>query len=214
VARKVHVQSGPFSFAFEYDSDGNDNGLGMVTPMNEQHRQAPVGVRTRMILYLADTCNRSALAKEFASLPDTLLLFLKKLKTLSILIDLPSHVKIHRSYSVSKSTQRVNIHKRCYINDTISEKIFWVARRMAIEMPNERARRDIREAEIVLAFPLDATDSPVIEDQHTFAFLPLRKAGYKVSHSHSKKAFENSLRLRATMARLLSVLIRSASILS
>jgi hypothetical protein len=40
--------------------------------------------------------------------------------------------------------------------------------------------KNINEAETVLAFPLDADDTPLLEDQHVFAFLPLRRAGYKV----------------------------------
>lgn len=182
VANKVHVQSGLYSFAFEYRSDGNDNGLGMVTPMNEPYLKLSDSARTRMILYLSDTCDRAALAKEFESLPDTLLLFLKKLKSLSIRIALPNHSKVDHSYSLSTSDQRISIHKRCHITDTSSTQQYWVARRMATDMPHEPARKSIKEAEIVLAFPLDAEDIPIVEEQHTFAFLPLRKAGYKVRY--------------------------------
>lgn len=61
-------------------------------------------------------------------------------------------------------------------------------------MPEDQARKEVKEdeepiyikkADVVLAFPLDDQDIPVIEEQHVFAFLPLRKAGYKASGSVS-----------------------------
>jgi hypothetical protein len=63
VAHKVHVQSGPYSFAFEYQRDGNDNDLGMVTPMSEGHLDVPDGERTRMTLHLLESCNKATLYK-------------------------------------------------------------------------------------------------------------------------------------------------------
>ncbi|KAF2810106.1 uncharacterized protein BDZ99DRAFT_442610 [Mytilinidion resinicola] len=179
VARKVHVQSGPYSFAFEYQRDGNDNGLGMVTPMNEDYLAVPGGVRTRIILYLLTTCDRNTLRKEFLDLPDTLLLFLRKLKTLSIKITIPGERDVERNYSLSKSGNEVSLHKTLSQLNSTSTQNYWTARRQVSNMPNNYARKNISMAEVVLAFPLDADDIPIIEDQHVFAFLPLRKVGYK-----------------------------------
>lgn len=102
VAKKVDVQSGPFSFAFEYRPDGNDNGLGMVTAMNEGYLDLPDGIKTRMILHLSDDCDRGALGREFENLPDTLLLFLKKLRRFSVEISLPSTPHLEISYAISE----------------------------------------------------------------------------------------------------------------
>lgn len=183
VAHKVHVQSGVHSFAFEYDPDGNDNGLGMVTPMNETRHEIPPGVGTRIILHLRNDCARATLAKEFDSLPDTLLLFLKKLKRISIQVSLPSYPAVHHSFSLSTTlfTQRTILQKTCHLTNIITTQRFWIARKVATDMPADRARKGVSEAEVVLAFPLDENEGPLIAEQQTFAFLPLRKAGYKVS---------------------------------
>ncbi|KAF2499755.1 hypothetical protein BU16DRAFT_504059 [Lophium mytilinum] len=179
VARKVHVQSGSYSFAFEYQRDGNDNGLGMVTPMNEEYLDIPNGVRTRIILYLLTTCDRDALRKEFLDLPDTLLLFLKKLERLSIMITIPGERDVERNYSLSESGNKVSIHKSLPQLNSTSTQNYWTTRREVSNMPNDHARKNVSKAEVVLAFPLDADDTPVIKNQHVFAFLPLRKVGYK-----------------------------------
>jgi hypothetical protein len=48
------------------------------------------------------------------------------------------------------------------------------------DMPAHPARKDINQAEVVLAFPLNAEDVPVIETQWISAFLPMRKENFKV----------------------------------
>ncbi len=183
VASKVHVQSEPYSFAFEYRRDDtNDNGLGMVTPLYEEHRPIPAGVRTRMILYLREDCDRAQLRQDFLALPDTLLLFLKKLTQLSVKIELPDSPPHHVRYTIladktSKARGRATITKE--VGNETSRQEFWIKRRLVSDMPADPARRNIYEAEVVLAFPIDAKESPVIEDQHVFAFLPLQKVGFK-----------------------------------
>lgn len=180
VARKVHVQSGPFSFAFKYQHGEEEDGLGMVTPMNEDPLDVPNGVRTRMILYLLEQCDRAKLYNEFASLPDTLLLFLKKLKQLSIKISLPGYSQVEQMYSLSSKDNRVSICKRIVNSKSSSTQDYRIIRHQVTNMPNDHARKGINEAEVVLAFPLDRDDVPVLENQHVFAFLPLRKLGFKV----------------------------------
>lgn len=184
VARKVHVQSEPYSFVFEYRrEDASDNGLGMVTPLNENHLPMPPGVRTRMILYLRDDYDRAQLRQDFLALPDTLLLFLKKLKQLSVNFELSDCPQYDVTYTLSpnetgRPSNRVMIEKR--IGESTSTQDFWIKRRQVRDMPADPARRDVHEAEVVLAFPIDANEVPVIKDQHVFAYLPLQRVGFKV----------------------------------
>ncbi|KAF2103412.1 hypothetical protein NA57DRAFT_31443 [Rhizodiscina lignyota] len=178
VAYKVHIQSGVYSFAFEHQRDGNDNGLGMVTPVNEPHRIIP-DVRTRMILYLLKSCDQDSLRKDLLDLPETLLLFLRKLKRLSILIALQEDAPQERHYSLTSSGNRATIHKAIRPSISDSSRDYLITRRWASNMPLDGARKGITDAEIVLAFPLDAHNAPIVEEQHVFAFLPLRKVGYK-----------------------------------
>lgn len=173
-----------YSFAFEYDPDGNDNGIGMVTPMNEPRGEIPPGVGTRIILHLRNDCVPAALARGFDSLPDTLLLFLKKLKRISIQISLPSYSAVYRSFSLSTTSfsWQTILQKTCHLTNVMTTQKFWMARKVATDMPADRARKGIKNAEVVLAFPLDENESPLIAEQQAFAFLPLRKAGYTVGN--------------------------------
>ena len=74
VASKVHVQLGPFSFSFHHMY--GDNGLGMVTPQNEDHDFLPEDVRTWFALHLAKAEEFTTLEEEMITIPDTLVLFI------------------------------------------------------------------------------------------------------------------------------------------
>ena len=78
VASKVHIQSEPFSFFFQHRY--GDSGLGMVTPISETHHELPPKIRTRFVLTLANPSEAKRIEQEFSDLPETLLLFLNKLK--------------------------------------------------------------------------------------------------------------------------------------
>ncbi|TGO51966.1 hypothetical protein BOTNAR_0339g00020 [Botryotinia narcissicola] len=187
VAHKVHIQSGPYSFAFEYrKGDSVDRGLGMVTPMNEIPYKLPDDVRTRMILYLHEDEDRAALYQDLLDLPDTLLLFLKKLRRLTVKFELPDRLIQKIQFSLIRSNNNdlsENIVRiKTAITGTITSVIsrsFWVKKRHVVNLPADSAREQIHEAEVVLAFPIDEDYVPVIKEQYAFAFLPLKKAGYK-----------------------------------
>ena len=55
MAKVVHVQSGPFSFRFEYDRLSDDTGLEMVIPLDADFRDLPNGINTRFTLTLKDS---------------------------------------------------------------------------------------------------------------------------------------------------------------
>jgi hypothetical protein len=99
---------------------------------------------------------------------------------MTINLTLPDHPKMHLEYKLSSSANRVTITKTK--DQSISTQKFLTTKRQVNNMPKDSARGSVSEAEVVLAFPLGANDIPVIEDQFTFAFLPLRKLGFKVSY--------------------------------
>jgi hypothetical protein len=181
IARKVHIQSEPYSFAFAYDD--NDSGLGMVTPLNEPHLPIRDGVQTQMILYFRDRRTREQVLEEFLHhLPLTILLFLKKLKRMTLDINVPDHARQRISYSMlpadgSLTKNRVTIRKED--GESSSDYDFWVKKQQVYDMPWHSARGNISQAEIVLAFPL-LEEVPVIESQWISAYLPMRKEAFKV----------------------------------
>jgi len=186
IARKVHIQSEPYSFAFIYDK--GDSGLGMVTPLNEGYLPIPEGVQTRMILHFHDGCNRAQLREDLLQLPATLLLFLKKLKRLTLNIEVPEHGDRHITY-LSKLTDELGTRSRVTIQKddggTVSIYHFWVKKQQVYDMPTDPAREDVSEAEIILAFPLDTDEAPVIESQWICAYLPMRKENFQVGPNAS-----------------------------
>jgi hypothetical protein len=193
VARKVHVQSGLYSFSFEHQQGGNDDGLGMVTPLPEEYEDLPNDLRTRITLFLLDDCDQTQLFADFETLPDTLLLFLGKLKDLTVRFESDPGSRTQTSYKLSVNGSRSKITRT--VGSVTSDFHFMTAKRTITNMPYDDARKLVRkgepgkkverdwikEAEIVLAFPLDHNDLPITVKQHVYAFLPLRKVGYKVS---------------------------------
>jgi hypothetical protein len=181
VARKVHIQSEPYSFAFIYDE--GDNGLGMVTPINEDYRKVPTGIQTRMVLFFRNDEVVHSIKEELHDLPNTLLLFLRKLRRLSVKIELDGLDNWNVIYSLKQtegftSKERVTIARS---EDGVTSKYnYWVKKRMVHDMPKHSARREVDQAEVVVAFPLNGTDDPIIESQWISAYLPMRKENFKV----------------------------------
>lgn len=188
VAHKVHIQSGPYSFAFEYlKGDPVDRGLGMVTPISESRCELPDNVRTRTILYLHEDEDPEALCQDLLKLPNTLLLFLKKLRQLTVKFELPEKDIQSIQFSLVRPDDKDPLNKIVQIKtattgtiNSVTSKSFWVKKRRVVDLPADPARDQIHEAEVVLAFPIDEDNVPVLEDQYAFAFLPLKKTGYKV----------------------------------
>ena len=93
-----------------------DDGLGMLTPLDENHGLVPVGTQTRIILHLREDCNRAERRQEFLDLPDTLLLFLKNLGQLSINIKLPGYPQHHTTYRLeSHNANTGDLENRVFI---------------------------------------------------------------------------------------------------
>jgi hypothetical protein len=186
VAHKVHVQSEPYSFAFCYRHENrksdDDAAMAMTTPILEEYNTLPDGVKTRFILHLLETCDQEALREDLTQIPNTLLLFLNKLKRISISFDKLPLLELQWSVGDTQSTERGVIIKT---EDTTTSKMhFWMARKSVKGMPSDNTR-DSNEADIkiVLAFPVTEDDVPKAERQHAFAFLPLHEVEFKVRRS-------------------------------
>jgi HSP90 family molecular chaperone len=190
VAHKVHIQSGYFSFAFEYRLERDATGLEMVTPIIQEHVDLPNGVGTRITLDVLEDYDREDLFQQFEELPDTLLLFLRKLKVLKFSLKRSESHVVEISYRLESDpdSKWLTVHKTS--DSEITEIPFMTFRETITDMPEDKFRmfkrsedsefERISEAEVVLAFPIDEDEEPIIEDQDVFAFLPLRPAGFKV----------------------------------
>jgi len=190
VAKKVHVQSEPFSFAFEHARQSDADGLGMVTPLEHDYEDLPEDVQTRFTLSLLDSTTQTSSferrREELNNLPETLLLFLSSLEKLQINMYPDAEDAIETTYRcLSRGDDLETITKtvsRGGANSTTSTtQRFHVTRRIIENLPFDNARPKTRDATAVLAFPVDGSDSPVLERQHVYAYLPLREVGFTVS---------------------------------
>ncbi|KAK0653514.1 hypothetical protein DIS24_g5933 [Lasiodiplodia hormozganensis] len=88
VAKKVHIQSEPYSFSFSYShgSEDAEDGIGMITPIQEEYYELPGNVQTRFTLTLIAQSDFNKRAEDLRSIPDSLLLFLTKLRKLKLKI--------------------------------------------------------------------------------------------------------------------------------
>ena len=184
IASKVRVQSGPFSFSFNYGDGDDEDGMDMITPFNDVYEDLPRDVRTRFTLTLKKKKSFKGLVKEFTNLPHTLLLFLTALKRLKISID-DSNEIVETSYKYRyDETSGKGLLTRKSTGRKPKKFHFYISKKLIPELPTEKARKDVKEAQVVLAFPVDGDDVPVIKQQFVFAYLPIRKVGFSV-RSHA-----------------------------
>lgn len=184
IASNVHIQSGPFSFCFEHER--GDDGLGMVTPIYKAHDNSlPSNIRTRMTLRLAASANVERLMQELSELPDSLVMFLTKIKKLSVETHVPGRPssKVTYSYIAEHRAQGGTLTKLLEIGDhsTQTTQDYHVTKRVLKDLRKDPARPNTDEVEVVLAFPLAIDSVPIIEQQYVFAYLPVRQVGYSVS---------------------------------
>ena len=188
VAKKVHILSGPYSFSFNYNPKLENGGLGMVIPNQAKHKELPDSVRTRITLYLHNPDRIEELVQELSNLPDTPLLFLRKLSTIEINLR-HSNNEINIQLEHIDDGERLGEHPKEGILKTyrvnkkekVETKWFWVFRNRATELPSDPLREGNDSAPIALAFPVNGKDEPVIVEQEVYAFLPVRKANFTVS---------------------------------
>lgn len=205
VAEKVCIQSGSFSFKFEHKK--NEPGIGMVRPLWFDAQEQLVRPLTRTTLHLhsgnEDTAElKQMIVNELADLKDSCLLFLKKLKRITVEhYDDEGRVTKSTEYSKTKIDEyRVGLNRITIANGerAISRQIYHITTRKAsgIEWSagrskppsNTAAAAAASSADVVLAFPLRDEYTPMCTvKQQLFAFLPLRTHDYKVSAGWSSE---------------------------
>ena len=159
------------------------------------------------MLYLLEDVSFEQLAKEFRDTPDTFLLFMSQLQILTIEIHPPNAATIVEQYRrremqaddlhatvLEKSTTKDEVlgaeEKYHSIKYGLTEKKYYVVKSDLRNLPEDAARKDKRGknidyATVVLAFPVNENDEPIIEPQHAFAFLFLRRVGFNFLVSYS-----------------------------
>jgi hypothetical protein len=187
VASEVHIQSGHFSFSFKHHP--GDSGMGMITP---EYREPDEGIDTpltRMTLTVLNEEDYPNLTKQVRDLPDSLLLFLRKLKCITITVGVvpDTEVTIY-TCSSDEISRRATLSKLVSTGSDrtmVEVKHYHITKRHLQNLPDD-AHRDHNMAEIILAFPVSGIGDeavPVIEPQNVYAYLPIRDFGFAVSSS-------------------------------
>jgi hypothetical protein len=194
-AWKVHIQSNDFSFSFTHRK--GDSGLGMVTPVWEDADESLGGSSTRITLFLhtsddpeEDVRQRETIRLQFQDLQHTILLFLRKLRKVQVsFFDEDDTRTSITTYSLHGSNP-VTVKKETF--ESVEERQYHVTKHVAKNIPKSENRtysdeqdRADSSTEVVLAFPLSESGTPIVENQDVFAFLPMRPMGFKVSESLS-----------------------------
>jgi hypothetical protein len=153
----VWISSGNYSFKF----DKNEQ-LGMIAPIWEGF---PVAVKpgfTSLYLKLSDGYNRRGLIDELRSLDARLLIFLRRLRSITVSISEPLRSTWKSSFS------RTEIKKdliRLVENKKTCDYI--IKRHQVSNMPNDTKRLGVSSSEIILAFPITEDNQPKRESQHS-----------------------------------------------
>ncbi|KAL3478807.1 hypothetical protein BJX99DRAFT_256215 [Aspergillus californicus] len=173
IASKVCVQSGPFSFYFEHRR--GDGGLAMITPYNQPPQELSSSIRTRITLWLLDPDDFPTRARELEDIPDTLLLFLRKLRRLTIQIPtLKSRVTYERDEDTTTSLTTL----RKQSSEAEKDTFYYMQKQTLTDLPAHPSRQEQHEADLILAFPIDESFKPVIGPQFVYSFLPMRSEGF------------------------------------
>jgi hypothetical protein len=176
VASKVHIESQGYSFSFSFKKGEKE--LQKLTPKYEKSDDPPDGL-TRITLFLVDDeSHRSEALKKFREVPATLLLFLRKIKKLTIINNLEDGAPASITYAYQNESEfltRSITHADGRVRT--STKYFHVTKRFVQGLPTNENRKN-PNSEIKLAFPLSSDDFPPIEKQpDVFACLPIGHVG-------------------------------------
>jgi hypothetical protein len=181
IADVVWIQSGYYSFKFDKYAK-----LGMIAPIWTPfpHQRKPG--YTSMYLQLAEDCDTSELVNDVKSLDPRLLIFLRKLREISITVEeTPASTwKTTLKCQNVETTEGEELISLLQDEDSRSYKII---RHPVSGLPSEPKRPGCHDSEILLAFPLDKFEGPLIASQNVYAFLPIRDYGFKVSNFRRTK---------------------------
>jgi hypothetical protein len=174
VADVVHISSGIYTFTLDRREE-----LGMITPIWAP--SLPVVLEgTTFDLELSGSADPMMLSAHLKDIQPTLLLFLRKLRYMTIEGPIGPQgriatIEIHRDKVDADivSLQRIEYGRS-------SVKRYFRVTHVTQTYPGEERRRNVTHSNLVLAFPLTETEAPQISVQSVHAFLPLRSYGFTV----------------------------------
>ncbi|KAH7142143.1 hypothetical protein EDB81DRAFT_899719 [Dactylonectria macrodidyma] len=175
-ANVVNIASGYYEFKFD-----RNQVLGMVLPILSPF---PSGHRllnhTQFLLQLANEGVYDRVRADLFKIDPHLLIFLRKVRRLSIQTD---HIK--RAYHVQSGTpdaslgEIISIVSNHETEGMLVKTRHIVLRHMARGMPPVTHREGVTKSEVILVFPVDESYCAKIGPQKAYAFLPIDDFGFR-----------------------------------
>lgn len=186
IAKRVKVQSGAFSFAFEYEDHLGSDGLGMVTPLDAEPEELPSDIKTRISLTLLESIASEAQFSKLFQVADPLLLFLNTLERIEVQKRFTTEACIITYTYAEDDDGEVTLRKTIKIGNglPVGETTQYRLHTMDVtDLPIDHDRTRRESASISLAFPLDESGKPSRSKlkHDIFAYLPMARVGFPVS---------------------------------
>lgn len=175
--------------------------MGMISPdWMEDKAPAPHG-RTRITLRLhqddADSVAASgSISTQFETIQAEMLLFMRKIQRITVKTYNSDHqLQDSSTYSRRNGTGRIVTTEKLYQGGDSEKRItnhFYLSRSTATGLPKSEMREysddalaseSYKRSEIVLAFPLDDSSAPIVQEQWLFSFLPVSRTRFRVCPS-------------------------------
>ncbi|KAH7140312.1 hypothetical protein B0J13DRAFT_557512 [Dactylonectria estremocensis] len=174
VASTVYISSGHYSFKFDRDAH-----LGMIAPVWQEFPERRKKGWTSILLKLSEDCNQEAIIDELQTYDPRILLFLRRLRKLSLKVDTGFLSTRNFKTILSRGDRPPTNPVMMTLKKDRTESNYFVWRHQVNGLPKEARRTGITSSEIVVAFPLskDKTE-PLVERQSVYAFLPVRDYGF------------------------------------
>lgn len=186
VADVVWIASRDYSFKFDVTTR-----LGMISPIVAEF---PAPIRpgwTSFFLKLRSGGGqdgsqlRTEIQRALETLDSTLLAFLRKLQTVVVTLPAPfpgvPNTTVRRREIVRRDGGDEVL---TLFQDSQAVSRYLLHRHRVNGMPADERRDSVRTSEIVVGFPIDNNDMPVVESQQAFAFLPINDYSFSVRNLH------------------------------
>ena len=190
VANAVHISSKAYSFRF--DRRGM---LGMITPIIEtfppsnliggvQRQVEGEGKETQLLLELMGESEFKSINDELQKLKPQILIFLRKIRKLTLHTpdqDVQFEIQRVAEDQDLDGKETATLTRMSLRNNEKTVEKYLIVRRLQGSLAKDDRRDNIDVTEAVLAFPVYKNRQPLVQAQHTYAYLPINDYGFNVS---------------------------------
>lgn len=187
VASKVYIRSDPYSFSFTPERVGDERGISLVIPENEESERLTDREGTRLELNL-DPQDIEQRIDELRNLSSSHLLFLKNIRKIVVQID--TRDTEEEIVFVRHDDEVSRVIKQTITNgDSPKENVtrrYLIKCREIDDLPVQVNGPQASTHHVELAFRVDSSLAPLIEKHykgHVYACLPVKQYDFGVGHS-------------------------------